>query len=96
MVCQLLSFIELLVLAFLILEEGEEIVLMNESGFFTQVQETRDLLGSHLHLYQIHSATVESGVLDNDQVLAELAQVKVDKHFCPLGHGPFPRCNPLS
>jgi aryl-alcohol dehydrogenase-like predicted oxidoreductase len=29
-----------------------------------QVEETRALLGAHLRLYQIHSATLESGVLD--------------------------------
>jgi aryl-alcohol dehydrogenase-like predicted oxidoreductase len=28
-----------------------------------QIRESRDLLGDRLHLYQIHSATIESGVL---------------------------------
>jgi aryl-alcohol dehydrogenase-like predicted oxidoreductase len=41
-----------------------------------QVQESRELLGSHLALYQIHSATQESGVLDNQEVLEELARLK--------------------
>jgi aryl-alcohol dehydrogenase-like predicted oxidoreductase len=30
----------------------------------------------HLDLYQIHSATIESGVLENKKVLAELARLK--------------------
>ncbi len=37
-----------------------------------QLEETRELLGSHLSLYQIHSATVSSGVLDDPAVLEEL------------------------
>ncbi len=39
-----------------------------------QIEESRALLGNHLDLYQIHSATLESGVLSNDAVLRELAQ----------------------
>jgi aryl-alcohol dehydrogenase-like predicted oxidoreductase len=38
-----------------------------------QVAETRSWLGPWLTLYQIHSATVSSGVLDDDEVLEELA-----------------------
>ena len=38
--------------------------------------ETRANLGAHLDLYQIHSATLESGVLDNAAVLAALARVR--------------------
>jgi len=41
-----------------------------------QVMESRDLLGEHLDLYQIHSATLESGVLTNDAVLGELARLR--------------------
>jgi aryl-alcohol dehydrogenase-like predicted oxidoreductase len=37
-----------------------------------QTGETRALLGDFLDLYQIHSATLESGVLDNKDVLVEL------------------------
>ncbi|MDB4265082.1 aldo/keto reductase, partial [bacterium] len=33
-------------------------------------------LGVYLDLYQIHSATIESGVLENTKVLAELARLK--------------------
>lgn len=38
-----------------------------------QLPESRALLGRHLRLYQIHSATLESRVLDDRSVLAELA-----------------------
>lgn len=41
-----------------------------------QWQETKSRLGLHLDLYQIHSATVESGVLENREVLGELAALK--------------------
>ena len=38
--------------------------------------ETSALLGEHLRLYQIHSATIESGVLEDREVLAELAALR--------------------
>lgn len=41
-----------------------------------QWHESRSNLGLYLDLYQIHSATIESGVLDNKKVLAELARLK--------------------
>lgn len=41
-----------------------------------QLEETRGLLGEHLGLYQIHSATLESGVLEDDAVLGELESLK--------------------
>jgi aryl-alcohol dehydrogenase-like predicted oxidoreductase len=37
-----------------------------------QIEESRALLGESLDLYQIHSATLESGVLEDHAVLAEL------------------------
>lgn len=41
-----------------------------------QIEESRSLLGDYLGLYQIHSATLDSGVLDNDEVLGELARLR--------------------
>ncbi len=41
-----------------------------------QLAESRGLLGAHLRLYQVHSATLESGVLDDAAVLAELIGVR--------------------
>ena len=38
--------------------------------------ETQQTLGSFLDLYQIHSATLESGVLDDKEVLTRLAELK--------------------
>ena len=43
-----------------------------------QTAESRAQLGRHLKLYQIHSATFDSGVLDNDEVLGELARLRDD------------------
>lgn len=41
-----------------------------------QWRESQALLGQYLGLYQIHSATIASGVLANQEVLAELARLK--------------------
>jgi aryl-alcohol dehydrogenase-like predicted oxidoreductase len=41
-----------------------------------QYPESRALLGDHLGLYQIHSATLESGVLEDEDVLRHLRQIK--------------------
>lgn len=41
-----------------------------------QIAASRALLGNYLGLYQIHSATLDSGVLANQEVLAELARLR--------------------
>ena len=41
-----------------------------------QVAESRDLLGLHLRVYQIHSATLVSGVLHDRDVLEELRRLR--------------------
>lgn len=43
-----------------------------------QLQESRRFLGDYLRLYQIHSATLDSGVLENEAVLTELHLMKAD------------------
>src|SRR3712207_2195335 len=43
--------------------------------FRRQVHETLDLLGDHLTLYQIHSATLESGVLDDEELIEQLGEL---------------------
>jgi aryl-alcohol dehydrogenase-like predicted oxidoreductase len=49
---------------------------LSAAPFRRQLAETQQLLGTHLTLYQIHSATIESGVLDDDELLAELAALR--------------------
>ncbi len=44
--------------------------------FRRQLGETRELLGDRLDLYQIHSATIESGVLDDSELIAELRTLR--------------------
>lgn len=41
-----------------------------------QHAESKETLGDHLGLYQIHSATIDSGVLDNAEVLDHLAALR--------------------
>jgi aryl-alcohol dehydrogenase-like predicted oxidoreductase len=43
-----------------------------------QFGESRACLGSRLQLYQIHSATIESGVLDDRDVLAQLLRIHAE------------------
>jgi aryl-alcohol dehydrogenase-like predicted oxidoreductase len=43
-----------------------------------QIAESRAILGRWLRLYQIHSATLESGVLDDTDVLNELSTLRSD------------------
>jgi aryl-alcohol dehydrogenase-like predicted oxidoreductase len=43
-----------------------------------QAAESRERLGHWLRLYQIHSATLESGVLDDVSVLRELARMQAE------------------
>jgi aryl-alcohol dehydrogenase-like predicted oxidoreductase len=58
--------------------EAEEHEVKDHSigALSAQLVETRHLLGGHLDLYQIHSATLESGVLDDSAVLECLARLR--------------------
>ncbi len=49
-----------------------EIKDLSADNYRRQLLETRAQLGAHLSLYQIHSATLSSGVLDDPDVRAEL------------------------
>jgi aryl-alcohol dehydrogenase-like predicted oxidoreductase len=53
-----------------------EVKDLSAATFDRQVEETRAHLGDHLTLYQIHSATVESGVLDDSEVRARLRALR--------------------
>ena len=44
-----------------------------------QLPESRELLGPWLRLYQVHSATLESGILADAAVLAELARLRAEE-----------------
>ena len=56
--------------------DEHEVKDLSASTLRRQLGETRALLGEHLALYQIHSATIESGVLDDAEVRAELARLR--------------------
>jgi aryl-alcohol dehydrogenase-like predicted oxidoreductase len=49
-----------------------------------QIGESRALLDGHLDLYQIHSATLESGVLEDRAVLGELIAIRAGGLFVGL------------
>lgn len=56
--------------------EVHEVKEHSRQNLDRQIVESRSLLGRHLRVYQIHSATNESGVLDNPDVLARLAELR--------------------
>ncbi|HEX6620149.1 MAG TPA: aldo/keto reductase [Solirubrobacteraceae bacterium] len=56
--------------------DEHEVKDLSVSTLRRQLGETRALIGEHLALYQIHSATLESGVLDDAQVHEELGRLR--------------------
>ena len=56
--------------------------------FQRQLEETRANLGDWLDLYQIHSATPESGVLENDAVLSAMPRPGCRSGFASSGVSP--------
>jgi aryl-alcohol dehydrogenase-like predicted oxidoreductase len=53
-----------------------EVKDLSADTFRRQLAETRELLGDHLCLYQIHSATKSSGVLDDEALRDEMAELR--------------------
>jgi aryl-alcohol dehydrogenase-like predicted oxidoreductase len=58
--------------------ETHEVKDLSLATLRRQEAESRALLGANLQLYQIHSATLDSGVLDDAAVLEELARLRSD------------------
>jgi aryl-alcohol dehydrogenase-like predicted oxidoreductase len=58
--------------------DAHEIKDHSVAHFRKQMVESKQILGKHLDLYQIHSATLDSGVLDDHDVLDQLAKKKKD------------------
>jgi aryl-alcohol dehydrogenase-like predicted oxidoreductase len=61
--------------------EEHEVKDLSVETLRRQLGETRALLGDHLALYQIHSATLESGVLDDAAVREDLARLRAEGVF---------------
>ncbi len=53
-----------------------EVKDLSAAAFRRQVAETLELLGDHLALYQIHSATLDSGVLEDRELRAGLDELR--------------------
>ena len=54
----------------------QEVKDLSVDALRRQITESRRLLGDRLSLYQIHSATIESGVFDDHEVLDELRSLR--------------------
>jgi len=58
--------------------DEHEVKELSAPNLRRQLSESRALLGEHLDLYQIHSATLESGVLEDDEVATELERLRAE------------------
>ena len=61
------------------IDYGSLIISLSSQNFLKQIEETNRFLGKYVNLYQIHSATLESGVLNNEDVLRELHKCRSDR-----------------
>mmetsp|Transcript_7519 Transcript_7519/g.16319 ORF Transcript_7519/g.16319 Transcript_7519/m.16319 type:complete len:351 (+) Transcript_7519:107-1159(+) len=59
--------------------EPHEVKDHSLENFMKQVQETDSHIGPYLNLYQVHSATFDSGILTNTQVHEALHKCRVEK-----------------
>jgi aryl-alcohol dehydrogenase-like predicted oxidoreductase len=59
-----------------VVAEAHEVKEHSLPTLLRQIGESQRLLAPYLRLYQIHSATLESGVLENHAVLRELARLR--------------------
>ena len=50
--------------------------------FLKQVEETNELVGEYVKLYQVHSATFESGILTNVQAQEALHKFRTERGWC--------------
>jgi aryl-alcohol dehydrogenase-like predicted oxidoreductase len=57
-------------------DQAPEVKDLSLATLRRQLPESKALLGENLRLYEIHSATVETGVLDDAAVLEELAKLR--------------------
>jgi aryl-alcohol dehydrogenase-like predicted oxidoreductase len=67
--------------------EVPEVKDLSAAALVRQWPETEGLLGPWLRLYQVHSATLESGILDDTEVLATLAGLEVPVGLSLSGPG---------
>lgn len=58
--------------------DEHEVKIHTRQNLDTQYDESLGILGTRLNLYQIHSATLDSGVLERSEVLAKLANMRDD------------------
>jgi len=63
------------------LDEGEPHEVKDHSveNFLKQIKETVDCIGDYVNLYQVHSATFESGILTDDRIHEALYECKQSK-----------------
>jgi aryl-alcohol dehydrogenase-like predicted oxidoreductase len=58
--------------------DQHEVKELSADNLRRQAAESRGILGEHLDLYQIHSATLESGALEDAEVAAELERLRAE------------------